>query len=101
MDSLGPATLQFTQIILFNYILKNHCTIRDFVTSSALISFSFSEAILSSSYILTGSCNDLPDPVIVIGLLLPLRRAVVCNNNQSLTAYGEYITYISIVHGEC
>ena len=46
-----------------------------FFTSSALISFSFSEAILSSSYMLTGSCNDLPDSVIVIALLFPLRRA--------------------------
>ena len=53
-----------------------------FFTSSALTSFSFNEAILSSSYILTGSCNDLPNPVIDIALLLPLRRAVECQDNN-------------------
>ena len=53
-----------------------------FFTSSTLTSFSFSEAILSSSYILTGSCNDMPDPVIDTALLLPLRRAVECQDHN-------------------
>jgi len=39
-------------------------------TSSALASFSFREAIVSSSYILMGSCSDLPDPVTCKALLL-------------------------------
>ena len=59
-------------------------------TFSALTSFSFSEAILSSSYILTGSCNDLPDAVIDIALLLPLQRAVECQDNNIIMWWTMY-----------